>query len=638
MVGTTFLRVLLASSLFLATAATVHVANAQLMEPDGYGPIPTDPRTLCNGSNGTSGSIGCTGATNQGDFQEPSLLNNLDNMSLMGLFRYYEMDNLGNILVDYRNDAKTQPATFNPLCSIQGKMLMHGGGCFVDFGWYCADGTPNPVIHPLITAQQIYDYAKLASPPYPKTWQNTDGAFLPKTGYELDGALLSDIPNNADFQACSTKKIGFAVKGNSTVQCGTTAGCACAQNKYTEQNLNQINTASGQPYIDAVVYTSKKYPGRFYVAIEDLPTSATNFIAPYCHKNTGGTCDYWTADGDFNDFVYSVEGVVCSGGGQLCTVPGQQGICATGVTSCVDSGSTAQPACNAVFQPLPEKCNAIDDDCNGSIDDGDNLCPTGQICYQGNCVGPCSNSEFACKSGQACVGAGYCVNQACANVTCAADQKCVNQNGTGVCVGGCTGVNCGLGQQCVAGTCVDLCSVRTTPCPTNFVCQNGACVPDCNCLPCADGLACASNGQCLPSGCENSNCVAPQICIPGGNCVDPCATNTCAAPTKCSAFTVYDKSKDPNGDGSNQYACTNPDGTVVGAGGSGNVGGSGPCLGCSQAGSGTVGGNGAGPTSPASSTGSMGCGCRVAGDGGSRLGLAGILGLALLALRRQRRN
>ena len=386
--------------MFLATPATERVVNAQLMEPDGYGPIPTDPRTLCNGANGTSCTIGCTGTTNQGDFQEQSLMNTLDNMSLMGLFKNYEMDALGTVLVDYRNDAKTQPATFNPLCSIQGKMVMHGGGCFVDFGWYCADGTPNPVIHPLITAQQTYDYAKQANPLYPKNWQNNDGAFLPKIPYELAGTPLSDIPNNADFKACSTKKIGFAVKGNSTVQCGTSAGCACGQDKFTEQSLNQINTASGQPYIDAIIYTSKKYPGRFYVAIEDLPTSVTNFIAPYCHKNSGGTCDYWTADGDFNDFVYTVEGVVCSGGGQFCTVPGQQGICATGVTSCADSNSTAPPACDQVFQAQPEKCNAIDDDCNGLIDDGSGLCPGTQVCYKGTCVGSCATGEIVCPGGQ----------------------------------------------------------------------------------------------------------------------------------------------------------------------------------------------------------------------------------------------
>ncbi len=171
------------------------------------------------------------------------------------------------------------------------------------------------------------------------------------------------------------------------------------------------------------------------------------------------------------------------------------------------------------------------------------------------------------------------------------------------------------------------------------MCQNGACVPSCNCLPCQQaGLTCASNGQCLPTGCENSNCASPQICIPGGNCIDPCANNTCVAPTTCSPFSTYDATQDPNGTGSNQYACLNPNGTPAGTGG---AGGSGPCLGCNQAGSGNTGNNGsaAGPSNtPANSSGSLGCGCRVAGNSMHGWGLAGLLGLSLLALGRRRRD
>ena len=368
MVGSSCLRVLLASSLaFMAASAPAMSAFAQIKEPDGFGPIPTDPRAMCNGSGtpSTSGTIGCTGTANSNDFACCS--NTLDNMSLIGLFKYFESDSAGNVLIDFQTDAKTQPATFNPLCNIKGTMVMHGGGCIVDFGWYCADPANSynnqPVIHTLVSATQIYNYATQANPPFPQQWKNNDGAFLPKTGYWVDGTPLTDVPNDPDFQNCPSKKIGFAIRGNTTVHCETNAGCACSQNKYTEQSINQVNSASGTPYIDAVVYASKNYPGRFYVAIEDLPTSPTQFAAPYQH----GT-DTWTADGDFNDFVYTVEGVVCQGGGQLCSVPGKQGLCAIGVTSCVDSNSSATPSCDAIFQPQTETCNAIDDDCDGTID------------------------------------------------------------------------------------------------------------------------------------------------------------------------------------------------------------------------------------------------------------------------------
>ena len=133
----------------------------------GFGPIPVDPRTLCT-STKVGGSIGCTGKTDQGDYQQYSgNANTLDNMSLIGLFKWYEPDSAGKPLVDFAKDAQTQPATFNPLCSIQGKMVLHGGGCLVDFGWYCADGTPNPTIHPLVSSDDILAYAKATNPPYP---------------------------------------------------------------------------------------------------------------------------------------------------------------------------------------------------------------------------------------------------------------------------------------------------------------------------------------------------------------------------------------------------------------------------------------------------------------------------------------
>jgi MYXO-CTERM domain-containing protein len=574
-------------------------------------------------------------------------------MSLLGLFKYYESDAAGNILVDYQKDAKTQPATFNPLCSITGNMVMHGGGCYVDFGWYCVDPansyTKQPVIHPLVTALQTYNYAKQTNPPFPTAWQNNDGAFLPKTSYAVPGTPLTDVANDPDFQACASHQIGFAIQGNTTQECQTTAGCACSQNKFTEQALNQVNTASGKPYIDAVIYASKNFPGRFYVAIEDLPTSPAAFAAPYIHA--GAT---WNADGDFNDFVYTVEGVVCKGGGQLCTVPNEQGICATGVTSCVDSTSTATPSCTPVFKPQAETCNAIDDDCNGLIDDGPNLCPAGLICLKGTCVGSCASNEIPCGGGLVCNNAGYCVDPACANVTCNSDQKCVNQNGTGVCVGGCTGVTCTAGQQCVAGKCVDLCDARTQAglpaCPANFVCQNGACVPNCTCLACPDptNQECQSDqakpgfGRCVATGCSGVTCPSGQLCATGGNCIDPCNPNPCGAGQTCAAANQY------NANGAN-YSCTNPN---TGAGGGSSTGGA-PiiCLGanCNQAGSGNTGnsgnpngtnpfGNGTTPNAAGSSSKSLGCGCRTIGAAPRGLGLAALLGIGVMAMRRRRRN
>ncbi len=650
MVGTSSLRLFLSSSLVLiGSLGLAGTAGAQLKEPPdtvnatGFGPIPKDPRTQCTSAK-VGGSVGCTGTADTGDYQQYSgNVNTLDNMSLIGLFKWFETDNAGNLLVDFAKDAQTEPATFNPLCSIQGKMVLRGGGCLVDFGWYCADGSANPEIHPLVTIEDILAYATAANPPYPKSWQNNDRAFLPKVGYEVAGTALSNVANDPNFQKCSTKKIGFAVKGNGTKSCLSASSCACTQNKYTERKLNQISSASGEPYIAAVVYPSVSAPGRFYVAVEDLPTSAARFDAPYINHTTAGD-ESWYADGDFNDFVYIVEGVVCQGGGQLCTVPGQQGICATGVTSCV-TDSKQTPTCDPVFKPQTETCNSIDDDCNGVIDDGNELCPAGLTCYKGACVADCATTgEFVCRTGEVCVGK-ICVEAACAEANCSEDQRCENGN----CIGGCTDVVCNAGEQCVAGKCVDLCDARQQAglpaCPTNFVCQNGACVPNCTCLPCpspdtqecqTDATQTKTFGRCVASGCSDGHC-GDKLCVPGGECIEPCNPNPCGADQTCTPASVYNPQKEK----SQQYSCTNPNDPTNGGAGTG--GESSICLGCSNAGSGNNGNNGsaAGPSNgtntPGSSTGQgVSCGCRMVPTRTRIWGLAGVLGLAAIALRRRR--
>jgi von Willebrand factor type A domain/Putative metal-binding motif len=56
-------------------------------------------------------------------------------------------------------------------------------------------------------------------------------------------------------------------------------------------------------------------------------------------------------------------------------------ICGAGAKTCVDgswSGCTAQI-------PAVETCNGVDDDCDGVVDNGDNLCPDGRECVNGFC-------------------------------------------------------------------------------------------------------------------------------------------------------------------------------------------------------------------------------------------------------------
>ncbi len=89
-------------------------------------------------------------------------------------------------------------------------------------------------------------------------------------------------------------------------------------------------------------------------------------------------------DGDFNDFVFYISGIGCSGWWQPCDT-GLTGACALGRTDCAVEGSTGmcRPAVNSAG---PELCDNVDNDCNGVVDDGAALCSGGLVCEQGMCV------------------------------------------------------------------------------------------------------------------------------------------------------------------------------------------------------------------------------------------------------------
>jgi len=65
------------------------------------------------------------------------------------------------------------------------------------------------------------------------------------------------------------------------------------------------------------------------------------------------------------------------------------GACSAGTEVCVDG---AWAGCEGAVGAHPEQCNAVDDDCNGSIDDGAE-CPPGLACIEGVCIDPDPNPE-----------------------------------------------------------------------------------------------------------------------------------------------------------------------------------------------------------------------------------------------------
>ena len=206
--------------------------------------------------------------------------------------------------------------------------------------------------------------------------------------------------------------------------------------------------------------------------------------------------------------------IVCPDAGLPCET-GALGACAQGVTQCVGSGTE----CVAVVGPTAERCDAIDNDCDGETDEDEGMCTIYEICDAGVCVERCT--EFGCPAGQVCrEDVGYCVDEECLYVDCPEGQRCEE----GVCLGACDGIFCPEGQECRGGGCVDLCDTLT--CDTCTVCEDGACVLSCVFEACDPGWTCQPDGTCLEDLCVGVACPEGFFCAAGA-CVDSCAGAVC---------------------------------------------------------------------------------------------------------------
>src|SRR5205823_5727385 len=92
----------------------------------------------------------------------------------------------------------------------------------------------------------------------------------------------------------------------------------------------------------------------------------------------------------------------------------------------------------------------------------------------------------------------------------------------------------GDATTCVAGSCVEACSLQT--CPTGFLCYgpDGQCHPDnCETFPdrCGADQLCVG-GQCIDNTCANVGCPTDQYCVDGA-CHGSCAGVDCPAGQSC---------------------------------------------------------------------------------------------------------
>ncbi len=372
--------------------------------------------------------------------------------------------------INARADAHPTPDVFSPLCGFTATFVMNQAGSHFGLAWYNADGlTAAPAaiyLHTLVPAGSA-------------------------VGTSFSG---TDIRSDPAYEG---GLIGFALLGGET--------------HYSQAQWDRVCTSCSPaaPWITALVYASTATPNAYYVGFEDGNTSASG----------------WNNDGDFNDDVFFITGVTCSGGGTACAT-GMLGVCAEGVQQCTDGGTLS---CVPVVPSSPETCNGIDDNCNGTTDEGSTLCAAGFVCDQGNCVHACNGGEFACSMGLVCNANGFCVDPLCATMTCPAGSVCHG----GVCRAPCDGVTCPFGTVCRVDHCVDPCA--TVTCPSGQSCDAGVCRQACTCLPCAGGLSCdMASGVCFDAACASTTCGAGMHCE-GGTCLDDCAGATCPPGQMCTA-------------------------------------------------------------------------------------------------------
>ena len=278
----------------------------------------------------------------------------------------------------------------------------------------------------------------------------------------------TDVCNGKDDNCNGTIDDGFGYPNynsnvNSCGSCGNVCGLAHATNGcHTDLSID----ATGR----GVCYVASCLPGFNYLpgsAPESGPTGVGCFYAcpkwPTTAEICNGiddNCDGNTDEGVQIAYYRDLDGDGYGNANVLALACTQPAGYASNSTDCSDSNAAVHPGATEV-------CNGIDDNCNGSIDEGNPgggfVCSTGKsgVCAAGTTL--CSSGVIVCSQNV----------QASAEVCDNLDNNCngaTDDNGAGGALS-CDDANpCTISDTCVAGVCG---GTLSTPAPVITAGSNG---------------------------------------------------------------------------------------------------------------------------------------------------------------------
>lgn len=162
-----------------------------------------------------------------------------------------------------------------------------------------------------------------------------------------------------------------------------------------------------------------------------------------------------------------------------------------------------------------EVCNGIDDNCDGTVDEG-TLCGTGEACIQGTCQKPPTPpTPPSCRTSAECAAGETCQQGSCqksptpgcrSHSDCSTGETCENGTCQGQSTRGCrSNTECGQDEECVRYTCI-----KKVPgpcqsdrdCGSNQICGRGVCMDRPKEL--CNGVDDNGDGQIDETGCSGS--------------------------------------------------------------------------------------------------------------------------------------